>query len=859
MFARSTFSGPVILLGLLSLAPVAGAQQLRFAPYHPDGTYGAGETVGWRVTPAADSSPVGRFTYSVRRDGNLLLDRGSFDVSGGSAVIETSSEVPGMLLVEIRPPAGMDGFRGESLAESGRVLLGAAVAPGEIRPAGSRPQDFDAFWSDQIRRLEAIPADPVVTPGESGVDGVEYAQIRLDNVDGAHVHAQLARPVGGTNLPALLIFQWASPPYPLEKSWVTDRAAEGWLVLNVEPHDVPVSMPQTFYDALPAQIKSYHRIGRRSRDDSYFLTMYLGDYRAVEYMTSRPDWDGRTLVVMGTSMGGQQSLSIAGLHPKVNGVIVNVPSGADVTGPLHGRAPSYPGWEVQDPRVLETAPYFDPANFAPRIRARTLVSLGFIDETSTPTSVWSVYNGIQVEKEVVPLIDAPHNHLSTPAQAASYERRAAEWLRELVTIPPPVRLTSEEDHARMMALLGITWLRPGADGSDPNAPNAANYDEALANPYPDLPDPLRTEAGEPVETPEHWWSTRRPEIVEAFDREVYGRVPEDVPDVRWDVARETEETHEGVPVITKELLGHVDNSGYPHITVDIRATVTTPRDAGGPVPVVLQLGGTPFLTSRPSPPGAGPPVEPAWSEQVLARGWGFATLDTYSVQADSGEGLTRGIIGLVNRGAPRSLEDWGALRAWAWGVSRAMDYFERDPDVDATRVAVEGHSRWGKAALVAMAYDSRIATAYVSSSGAAGAKLHRRNAGEIVENVAGRGEYHWMAGNYIKYAGPLTWDELPVDSHELIAMCAPRPVFIGSGDRGDDWVDPRGMYMAAAAAGPVYELLGRSGLGERPFPPVGTAVLDGAVAFRQHPGGHTDGPNWPAFLEFAARYLGAPL
>ena len=154
-----------------------------------------------------------------------------------------------------------------------------------------------------------------------------------------------------------------------------------------------------------------------------------------------------------------------------------------------------------------------------------------------------------------------------------------------------------------------------------------------------------------------------------------------------------------------------------------------------------------------------------------------------------------------------------------------------------------------------MAYDPRFAIAYVSSSGEGGAKLHRRNAGELVENVAGANEYHWMAGNFLKYAGPLTWGDMPVDAHELIAMCAPRPVFISGGEKGDGWVDARGMFMAAAAAQPVYELLGKKGMGTYEFPPVETALVNGDIAFRQHTSGHTDGPNWPTFLTFAERYF----
>ena len=211
----------------------------------------------------------------------------------------------------------------------------------------------------------------------------------------------------------------------------------------------------------------------------------------------------------------------------------------------------------------------------------------------------------------------------------------------------------------------------------------------------------------------------------------------------------------------------------------------------------------------------------------------------------------------MNKGQPRKVDDWGVLKAWAWGASRALDYFETDKAVNAKMVGLEGHSRYGKATLVAMAYDERFAIAYVSSSGAGGAKLHRRNFGELVENVAAANEYHWMAGNYLKYAGPLTWDDLPVDAHELVALCAPQPVFIGAGTvaNGDGWVDAKGMFLAAAGAGPVYKLLGKKDMGTTEFPMLEKPLIDGDVSFRQHRGGHTTGPNWPTFITFASRYL----
>jgi hypothetical protein len=313
------------------------------------------------------------------------------------------------------------------------------------------------------------------------------------------------------------------------------------------------------------------------------------------------------------------------------------------------------------------------------------------------------------------------------------------------------------------------------------------------------------------------------------------------------------------------LVGHVDNSSYPAIAVDIQLSLSTPKNARGPVPVIMEIGLSQEAmealrkrlndAQRAALLGSGP----TWQQQVIAKGWGYAVLIPTSVQADNGAGLTQGIIGLVNKGQPRKLDDWGALRAWAWSASRALDYFETDKAVDAKQVGIEGLSRYGKAALVAMAYDQRFAIGFIGSSGAGGAKILRRNFGEQLENLASTSEYHWMAGNFLKYAGPLTVNDLPVDANELIALCAPRPVFISAGSQQVEggWVDAKGMFLAAAEAGSVYELLGKKGLGTGEFPPIETALIDGDIAFRQHRGGHTTGPNWPTFLIFAGRYFKA--
>jgi hypothetical protein len=426
--------------------------------------------------------------------------------------------------------------------------------------------------------------------------------------------------------------------------------------------------------------------------------------------------------------------------------------------------------------------------------------------------------------------------------------------------------TADQDHQNMMDQLGIQALRPGPSGNE-SAPNAANYDESKANPFPNLPDALTLENGKKVTTAEMWWKQRRPQIVEDFEREVLGRVPKNVPQVAWSVVSMENTLVGSYPAISKQLVGHVDNSSYPSITVDIQMTVVTPAKATGPVPVMMMMTyPRGALPPRPPTPGADPPA----TEQLIADGWGYASIVPVSIQADNGAGLTRGIIGLTNRGQARKPDDWGALRAWAWGASRGLDYLETDKAVDAKHIGIEGVSRYGKAALVTMAFDPRFAVVLVGSSGEGGAKLHRRNWGEAVENLTGTGEYHWMAGNFLKYGaadasfGSKNAGDLPVDAHELIALCAPRLTFISYGvpEKGDaKWLDQQGSYMAAVAAGPVFRLLGAKDLGiaadyrAAKMPPVNVGLLNGELAWRQHDGGHTDGPNWKYFIAWADKFI----
>lgn len=429
--------------------------------------------------------------------------------------------------------------------------------------------------------------------------------------------------------------------------------------------------------------------------------------------------------------------------------------------------------------------------------------------------------------------------------------------------------TAEQDHQNMLNQLGITELRNGKNGWLPaGEPNAANYDETIANPYPDLPHPLLLNNGEKITSPEVWWKQRRPEIVEDFEREVYGRVPQNMPNVEWILEEQLNDgIVNGISVVIKKLIGKVDNSTYPEIDVNIEMVVVTPANANKKVPLLMMFsfGGIQLPTDTKKDN----PILKS-TNQLIEAGWGYALINPKSIQADNGAGLTKDIIGLVNKGEPRKPDDWGSLRAWAWGAARGLDYIKTDSLIDSKHVGIEGVSRYGKAALVTLALEPDFAMALVGSSGKGGAALHRRNFGESVENLTGSGEYHWMAGNYLKYGtekstfGRMDANNLPVDSHELIALCAPRLTFISYGipEKGDShWMDQQGSYMATVAASKVFKLLSTKDIGEKEnyrtakMPPAETGLLNGELAWRQHIGGHEDWSNMKYFIAWANKFI----
>ncbi len=397
-------------MNLLAAAVAAGLvfgadpQSLSFKPYHENGIYEVGEKAGWRVEGS------GKLSYVVKKNNLTVVQSGEIDAASNGAVIETTLDEPGTLAVEVTAGSGKP------------ARLGAAVAPSKIRPAAERPADFDAFWDGKLKALAEVPVKAVLTPVETTVPGVELYRVKLDSL-GSHVQGYLAKPAREGKFPALMLYQYAGV-YALKPETAVNRAAEGWLAFNVSSHD----LAPTESTGVP---NDYAKIGNTSRETSYFLSMYLRDKRAIDYITTRPEWDGKTIVAMGTSMGGHQSLATAALEPRVTAVIVNEPSGANTLGELHGYQTGYPNWTSKDPQVLAAAPYFDTVNLAPRIQAPVVIAIGFIDTICPPAGLWMVVNQLKVRKEVIGMIESDHNNL-TPQKQGAWEKRSREVLKEIL-------------------------------------------------------------------------------------------------------------------------------------------------------------------------------------------------------------------------------------------------------------------------------------------------------------------------------------------------------------------------------------------------------------------------------------------
>ncbi len=397
-----------------------------FAPYHSNGTYAVGETVGWTVTPAPAPSMYA-YKWTIRRNNAVVLKEGALNLSSGRDTIEIAGDRPEMIYVAIEPYADAADAHfegGNTGRNTGLYAVGAAVAPAKLELSTPRPPDFDAFWDAKLAAQARVPIDPVLTPVDTEVPGVEMNMFQLDAL-GSKVHGYLAKPAREGRFPAVIQLQYAGV-YALNAGAVARRASEGWLMVNVDSHD---KLPSDPSGAVP---RGYQAIGNTSRETSYFLNMYLRDSRALDYLLTRPDWDGKTIVLMGGSMGGQQSLALAGLRPeKITAVLVCVPAGADSNGDLHGRKAGYPNWPSDNPDVMTTALYFDTVNFAPRITAPVMAGIGFIDTTSPPAGIWTMLNQVHAPVEALPMIDSEHDNY-TPEKARPCTTRSAEILDTIV-------------------------------------------------------------------------------------------------------------------------------------------------------------------------------------------------------------------------------------------------------------------------------------------------------------------------------------------------------------------------------------------------------------------------------------------
>ncbi len=423
--SQFTINNPLrnFLLAVALTAASADAQSLKLTPNHANGIYRLGEKIVWEAVAAGDVA-TNVFQYTIRSGSLKEIAHGTLSLTDGHGSIEAKLEQSGTLLAEVRASDSRL-----------RALGGAVAAPEQIPLSAPCPADFDQFWQSQIARLESIPANPVLQPGDSGKRGVDYWKITMNNIHGSHIQGQLARPHEEGKLPALLIVQWAGV-YPLQKSWAVERARHGWLVLNIEAHDLPIDEPESFYkEQSDGPLKNYPAQGNDSRETSYFLRMYLSCYRAAQYLTERPDWNGKTLAVMGDSQGGMQTLVTAGLHPKITAALPLVPAGCDMLGPDMGRKGGWPqwydsAWGRDVAKVHEASRYYDAANFAARIKCPVLIGLGLIDETCPPAGVLAAANQIHAPKEIVILPDSPHQD-AHGSQAPYRHRRDDVWLPAL--------------------------------------------------------------------------------------------------------------------------------------------------------------------------------------------------------------------------------------------------------------------------------------------------------------------------------------------------------------------------------------------------------------------------------------------
>jgi cephalosporin-C deacetylase len=363
------------------------------------GVYEPGKEVTWTVQVKNGAEPgTGKVSWVVRPGGTGESAKGDAELVEGKAKVTATRANPGMLLLEVK-------YKAAGAAKDTVALGGAAFAPEKITPSAPPPDDFDAFWKDKIAELAAVPMNVQLTPVDVGDANVEYFKVTMDNLRGSKIQGQIAKPKGKTDLPGMLQVQWAGV-YPLNRDWVVNQARNGWLSLNILAHDLPIDEPAEFYkQKAEKDLADYPQMGSDDREKSYFLRMFLSCYRAVEYLTQRPEWNKKTLLVHGGSQGGYQAIVTAGIHPAVTAMAASVPAGCDHTGKKAGRAPGWPGfgnktWQKDVDKRVETGRYFDAMNFAPKFKGPAIVGVGLIDTACPPEGIYAAVNQLKGPSQV---------------------------------------------------------------------------------------------------------------------------------------------------------------------------------------------------------------------------------------------------------------------------------------------------------------------------------------------------------------------------------------------------------------------------------------------------------------------------
>ncbi len=394
---------------LMFAAPVCAEVKLDVTPDRSSGTYSPGETVTWTVIAKnEDGRPVsGTVNFRLLAGSVKEVSSGKSELQEGKATVSGTRNEPGTLLARIE-------FRPKPDQQAVISLGGAVFAPEKIQPSLPPPDDFDQFWEAKIAALRAVPMNTQLEKVEVNQPGVEYYKITFDNILGRKIRGHLAKPIGDGPFPAQLRVQ-AAGVYPLKPESILGAAKQGWLVLNISAHDLPIDDPiEVYQDKHAVDLKDYRIRGNADRETSYFLPMFLGCIRAVDYLTERPDWNRKTLFVFGGSQGGYQAIVTAGLHPAVTGMAGNVPAGCDHTGIQVGRQAGWPNWsgasnESNIEKTTATSRYFDAMNFARRIQCPALIGVGLIDSTCPPEGIFATFNQIQGPKQIVIMPKASHS------------------------------------------------------------------------------------------------------------------------------------------------------------------------------------------------------------------------------------------------------------------------------------------------------------------------------------------------------------------------------------------------------------------------------------------------------------------